>query len=106
MNDIGAEKFYVKVTSKKPIETVGLTQAFIVAQEELLRHNLPYSCATIYRDNGFGGLGPITLIVRSGGQYTRPADSIKHGYPFVAFYEGGNVFGKLNLDGTFVKGVA
>lgn len=103
VNDIETETFYVQVTSKKPLKTVGMKNALKIAQEELLKNNLKHSTAIIMRDNGFGYPGPTAFIVRAGGCYAKPADAVAHGWPFTVFdgYEG--YVGHVNMDGTFAK---
>lgn len=103
LTDIESETFYVRVTSRQPLKTVGMKNALKIAQEELLKNNLKHSTATIMHDNGFGYPGPTAFIVRAGGCYAKPADAVAHGWPFTVFDVYERYVGNVNMDGTFAK---
>lgn len=97
------DRHIVKVVGMNDTEiTDNLKDAFKIAQEELLKHNLKHSYARITWT--YGLFEKTELTVNVGADYSRPRDAISHGYPFIA-KQNGSYMGKLNLDGTFVKEV-
>lgn len=105
-DNIEAETFYVKVTSKQAVKTIGLTQALRIAQEELLKHDLRHSEATITRENSLGYPETTVFTVRAGGCYGKPSEAIAHAWPFTVFDPSGKYMGHVNMDGTWIKEVA